>query len=66
MATAIAINSTAKDGKRHHNTVTHVNPKASNAQLKEFAQAVNGLTTNSYGGTNRIETSDYDSADDAD
>ncbi|MBO4779878.1 MAG: hypothetical protein J5497_04485 [Selenomonadaceae bacterium] len=66
MATAITINATTQDGKRHCKTITDINPKTSNAQLKEFAQALNELTTNTYGGTNRIETSDYDSADDAD
>ena len=61
MATSIAIATTAKDGQRHRNTISYVNPNATNSQLKDFAQAVNALSIDSYDSTCRIETTDKDS-----
>lgn len=55
MATAINYTSTAQSGKKLNKTITAINPDAVNAHLKTFAQMLNGLTTNIYGSTSRID-----------
>lgn len=55
MATAINYTSTAQSGKKLNKTVSDINPNATSTQLKTFAQMLNGLTTNTYGSTSRID-----------
>ncbi len=53
----------AADGKKITTSVTYVNPAASNAVLKSFAQQLNALTTNNYTQTDRVETVNVDTDD---
>lgn len=55
MATAINFTSTAQSGKKLNKTITDINPNATGAQLKTFAQMMNSLTTNTYGSTSRVD-----------
>lgn len=50
----------AADGKKITTSVTYVNPNASNAVLKSFAQQLNAFTTNTYSETDRVETVNVD------
>lgn len=61
MKTSISINFTeAASGKKGQRSVTDINPNATSAQIKTFAQALNALTTNNYVETNRIQTINVD------
>ena len=51
----ISINYTTQGGKKGQKSITDINPNASGAQLKEFAESLNALTTNVYGNTNRVD-----------
>ena len=42
-------------GKKLQKTFTDINPNATNAQLVAFTRALNGLTTNTYVETNRVD-----------
>ena len=54
--TSIIISTTESGtGKKLTKTLTDINVNASNEQLKSFAQALNGLTTNVYNETNRVD-----------
>lgn len=54
--TSLIITSTAAaDGKKLQKTLTDINSAATNEQLKSFAQILNGLTTNNYAETNRVD-----------
>lgn len=64
MATAINFTSTAQSGKKLNKTITDINPNAVNAHLKTFAQMLNGLTTNTYGSTSRIDKDELVAATD--
>lgn len=55
MATSIIMTSTDQGGNKLQKTLTSINPNASAADIRTFASAVNGLTTNNYVGTNRID-----------
>lgn len=55
MATSIIMTSTDQGGNKLQKTLTSINPNASAADIRTFANAVNGLTTNNYVGTNRID-----------
>ena len=50
----------AAEGKKITTSVTYVNPNASNAVLKTFAQQLNAFTTNTYSETDRVETINVD------
>lgn len=50
----------AAEGKKITTSVTYVNPAASNAVLKSFAQQLNAFTTNAYLETDRVETVNVD------
>lgn len=59
--TAIVLNATEMtSGKRLTKTLTDINVNATNAQIKSFAQALNGLTTNVYLETNRVDKTNCD------
>lgn len=54
--TSLIVTSTAAtDGKKLQKTLTDINSAATNEQLKSFAQVLNGLTTNTYVETNRVD-----------
>ena len=61
MKTSVSINFTeAASGKKGQRAITDINPDATSAQIKTFAQALNGITTNNYVETNRIQTINVD------
>lgn len=58
---SIALNTTENaTGKKLQKTLTDIRDTATSAQIKTFTQALNGLTTNIYGETNRIEKTNVD------
>ncbi len=50
----------AATGAKQTTTVSYVNPTANYTALKNFAQQLNGLTTNTYTSSDRIETLNLD------
>lgn len=61
MKTSISLNYTeAASGKKGQRSITDINPNATSAQIKTFAQSLNALTTNNYVETNRIQTLNVD------
>lgn len=58
--TSLIINSTY-DGKTIQKTLTDINPAADNTALKTWGQMLNGLTTNTYVKTDRIDKTNCDS-----
>ena len=59
----IAINLVSTEqgtGRKLQKTLTDINPEATSAQIKTFATALNNLTTNVYGETNRIHKLNID------
>ena len=45
-------------GKKFQKTLTDINPEATSANLRNFAQALNALTTNTFVGAYRINVTD--------
>ena len=58
MSTNILIEATATNGKKVQRAITNVNPAAGNGALKNLAQSLNSLTSNTYVGTTRIDRID--------
>ena len=56
MKTSILIDTTTASGKKGRKTITDVNPNATNANIKSFAQQLVALTTDTYGSTNKVTT----------
>ena len=50
----VILTSTNTSGQTLQKTLTDINPDASNAQLKTFAQMLNNMTDNTYGKTDRV------------
>ena len=64
MKTSIIITSKeANTEKKRKRSFSDINPNATNDELKNFALAVNSLTTNQYVETNRVDTTNVDSED---
>lgn len=62
--TSLIVTSTAAtDGKKLQKTLTDINSAATNEQLKAFGQMLNGLTTNTYYETNRVDRVNCDTED---
>ena len=59
----IVTSTTATDGKKLQKTLTDINSAATNEQLKSFGQRLNGLTTNTYVETNRVDRVNCDTED---
>ena len=51
---SIEIESTTSASKKNTTTVSYINPQAANAKLKEFAQMLIALTTDTYEGVTKI------------
>lgn len=51
----VLITTEINSGKKLQKTLTDINPEATNAQLVAFTRSLNGLTTNTYVETNRID-----------
>lgn len=59
----IVTSTTATDGKKLQKTLTDINSAATNEQLKSFGQMLNGLTTDTYVETNRVDRVNCDTED---
>jgi hypothetical protein len=57
--TSLVINA-VNDGKQIQKTLTDINPTADNGALKVWGQMLNGLTTNTYVKTDRIDKTNCD------
>lgn len=53
--------STDQGGNKIQKSLTDINPQASSDNIRQLATGLNGLTTNSYVGTNRIDKTSIDS-----
>lgn len=51
---SIEIESTTAAIKKNTTTISYINPQAANAKLKEFAQMLIALTTDTYEGVTKI------------
>lgn len=51
---SIEIDSTTTSSKKNTTTISYINPQATNAKLKEFAQMLIALTTDTYEGVTKI------------
>ena len=60
MAKTSLIITTTSGNKVLQKTLTDINPAASNEKLVAFAKALNGLTNNTYGETNRVNRTQCD------
>ncbi|MBR6439032.1 MAG: hypothetical protein IKS65_07620 [Bacteroidales bacterium] len=50
----MVIQSTDSSAKKQTNTVTYINPTATNEQIRTFAQKIIALTTDSYVGVTKV------------
>ena len=60
METTLVINSTSQYGEKQYKTISNINPEATTAQLSEFAQKVNALSTNTYSGASLVDKYDVE------
>jgi len=62
MATKVSIQISSQDtsGKKQTDKISYVNPEATDAHLKEFAQKLIALTSDTYIGTTKITEESID------
>lgn len=58
--TSITMETTDQTLKKSTRSITNVNPNASTSDIKNFAQALNALTTNTLNQVNRIDKNEID------
>lgn len=51
---SIEINTTTSSAKKNATNISYVNPQATNDKLREFAQMLTALTTDTYVGVTKI------------
>ena len=51
---SIEIDTTTSSGKKNTTNVSYINPQATNDKLRQFAQMLVALTTDTYGGVTKI------------
>lgn len=51
---SLVISSTDQSSKKNTNTVTNLNPEATNAQIKQLAQKLIAFTTDTYVGASKV------------
>lgn len=51
---SLVISSTDNLAKKQTNTVTYINPEATNEQIRTFAQKIISLTTDTYQGVTKV------------
>lgn len=51
---SMVIQSTDTSDKKQTNTVTYINPEATNSQIRTFAQKIIALTTDTYTGVTKV------------
>lgn len=57
-ATSIVMNSVDQASNKSTRSITHVNPSATQTELKNFVEGLNGLTTNTLADARRVDTTD--------
>ena len=62
MAVSLLVKSVDQLGNNYQKTITHVNPESTNQQIDTFARAFNGLGTNTYVDTVKVETTSINDA----
>lgn len=62
MRTDIKLTSIDTQAKKNTLSITHANPNASNYAMRTLAQKINALTTNTYSGASRVDTTDLTNA----
>lgn len=60
MATSITLSQQVSSNTKKTRSITNINPDANNQQLVNLATALNGLTTNTLKGVNRIDKTEID------
>ena len=60
--TSLIIKSVDQSNKETSRSITDVSKTATNQQLKDFAQALNATSTNTYKSSSRVQTTDLDTA----
>ena len=51
---SLEISTTTTSGRKNTTNVSYINPQATNEKLRQFAQMVVALTTDTYGGLTKI------------
>ena len=51
---SIEIDTTTANGKKNTTNVSYINPQATNEKLRQFAQMLVALTTDTYNGVTKI------------
>ena len=51
---SLEIETTTNSGEKNTTTVSYINPTATNDKLRQFAQMLVALTTDTYGGLTKI------------
>lgn len=57
-ATSIVMNNVDQASNKSTRSITHVNPSATQTELKNFVEGLNGLTTNTLADARRVDTTD--------
>lgn len=57
METYLIVSSVDSFGKKKQKSLPNIDPSATNAELSEFAQMINGLSTNTYVEATRVDKS---------
>ena len=63
MNTSLKLNYTDSNLNAGAKTISYINPNAHNGTLKDFAQALNSLTTNTLGEVHRVDDTDITNAE---
>lgn len=64
MDTSVTLKTLSQDQKKNSTTLTNVNPNASDATLRQYAQRMASLSTDSYAGAEKVEKTNLDDATD--
>ena len=51
---SLEISTTTTSGRKNTTNVSYINPQATNEKLRQFAQMLVALTTDTYGGLTKI------------
>ena len=51
---SLEISTTTTSGRKNTTNVSYINPQATNEKLRQFAQMLIALTTDTYGGLTKI------------
>lgn len=51
---SLEISTTTNQGRKNTTNISYINPQATNEKLRQFAQMLVALTTDTYGGLTKI------------